>query len=133
MNCHKDGHDSEDPKQSTADMTAFVQRLLQQMQSRFQTMSDSIVSKNIHTISSVTSRFRALLCLHTLLLLLVAIFVIKNASFFLCFLDFNALDEMGNRVDELEKSIDELRAEMGVEGSPSPLAPSKVMTEEGSA
>ncbi|KAJ6329148.1 hypothetical protein OIU77_010762 [Salix suchowensis] len=26
-------------------MTAFVQRLLQQMQSRFQTMSDSIVSK----------------------------------------------------------------------------------------
>uniref|UniRef100_A0A6N2M9M1 dolichyl-P-Man:Man5GlcNAc2-PP-dolichol alpha-1,3-mannosyltransferase n=1 Tax=Salix viminalis TaxID=40686 RepID=A0A6N2M9M1_SALVM len=56
-----DGHDSEDPKQSTADMTAFVQRLLQQM------------------------------------------------------------------------SIDELRAEMGVEGSPSPLAPSKVMTEEDSA
>ncbi|RDX85268.1 hypothetical protein CR513_33573, partial [Mucuna pruriens] len=26
-----DGHDSEDPKQSTADMTAFVQNLLQQM------------------------------------------------------------------------------------------------------
>ncbi|XP_012082726.1 heat shock factor-binding protein [Jatropha curcas] len=40
-----DGHDSEDPKQSTADMTAFVQNLLQQMQSRFQTMSDSIVTK----------------------------------------------------------------------------------------
>ncbi|XP_011623815.1 heat shock factor-binding protein 1 [Amborella trichopoda] len=39
-----DGQDSEDPK-STADMTAFVQNLLQQMQSRFQTMSDSIVSK----------------------------------------------------------------------------------------
>ena len=43
------------------------------------------------------------------------------------------IDEIRNRVDELEKSIDELRAEMGVEGSPSPLAPSKVMTEEGSA
>ncbi|KAK7270210.1 hypothetical protein RIF29_23194 [Crotalaria pallida] len=43
----KDGHDSQDPKQSTADMTAFVQNLLQQMQSRFQTMSDSIVTKNI--------------------------------------------------------------------------------------
>ncbi|XP_058000954.1 heat shock factor-binding protein [Hevea brasiliensis] len=40
-----DGHDAEDPKQSTADMTAFVQNLLQQMQSRFQAMSDSIVTK----------------------------------------------------------------------------------------
>ncbi|CAE6193746.1 unnamed protein product [Arabidopsis arenosa] len=42
-----DGHDSEDTKQSTADMTAFVQNLLQQMQTRFQTMSDSIITKNI--------------------------------------------------------------------------------------
>ncbi|XXG79269.1 hypothetical protein AAC387_Pa09g0376 [Persea americana] len=41
----KDGHDSEDTKQSTADMTAFVQNLIQQMQSRFQAMSESIVSK----------------------------------------------------------------------------------------
>ncbi|KAL1312641.1 heat shock factor-binding protein [Arachis duranensis] len=40
-----DGQDSEDPKQSTADMTVFVQNLLQQMQNRFQTMSDSIVTK----------------------------------------------------------------------------------------
>ncbi|XP_076912875.1 heat shock factor-binding protein-like [Bidens hawaiensis] len=32
-------------KQNTADMTQFVQTLLQQMQNRFQTMSDSIVSK----------------------------------------------------------------------------------------
>ncbi|XP_068654224.1 heat shock factor-binding protein [Aristolochia californica] len=39
-----DGHD-EDPKQSAADMTAFVQNLLQQMQSRFQAMSDNIVAK----------------------------------------------------------------------------------------
>ncbi|KAF5820381.1 putative Heat shock factor binding 1 [Helianthus annuus] len=39
----KDG----DGKQNTADMTQFVQTLLQQMQNRFQTMSDSIVSKNI--------------------------------------------------------------------------------------
>ncbi|PWA43945.1 hypothetical protein CTI12_AA530790 [Artemisia annua] len=37
--------DSGDGKQSTADMTQFVQTLLQQMQNRFQTMSDSIVSK----------------------------------------------------------------------------------------
>ncbi|KAL6188591.1 hypothetical protein ACLB2K_039983 [Fragaria x ananassa] len=67
-----DGHDTDDLKQSTADMTAF--------QVRFQTMSDSIVSK---------------------------------------------IDEMGNRIDELENSINDLRVEMGVDGLPSPLAPSK--------
>ncbi|XP_039024899.1 heat shock factor-binding protein-like isoform X2 [Hibiscus syriacus] len=40
-----DGNDSVDPKQDTSDMAFFVQNLLQQMQSRFQTMSDSIVAK----------------------------------------------------------------------------------------
>ncbi|XP_058742472.1 heat shock factor-binding protein-like [Vicia villosa] len=40
-----DSHDSQDGKQSPADMTAFVQNLLQQMQGRFQTMSDSIITK----------------------------------------------------------------------------------------
>ncbi|XP_074370886.1 heat shock factor-binding protein-like isoform X2 [Apium graveolens] len=40
-----DGSDVDDTKQSTADMTVFVQNLLQQMQTRFQTMSDSIISK----------------------------------------------------------------------------------------
>ncbi|OAY55991.1 heat shock factor-binding protein [Manihot esculenta] len=75
-----DGHNAEDPKQSTADMTAFVQNLLQQMQSRFQTMSDSIITK---------------------------------------------IDEMGRRIDELEQSINDLRSEMGVEGSPSPSAPTE--------
>ncbi|XP_065863643.1 heat shock factor-binding protein [Euphorbia lathyris] len=81
-----DGHDAEDPKQSTADMTVFVQNLLQQMQSRFQTMSESIIVK---------------------------------------------IDEMGSRIGELEQSINDLRAEMGVEGSPSPSAstPSKVKDE----
>ena len=54
------------------------------------------------------------------------------------FLNFNLLDEMGGRINELEQSINDLRTEMGVEGSPSPLAPSKtksddVKTEEGSA
>ncbi|XP_065626355.1 heat shock factor-binding protein isoform X2 [Quercus suber] len=43
--CIEDGHDGKDPKQSTADMTVFVQNLLQQMQTRFQQMSDSIVTK----------------------------------------------------------------------------------------
>ncbi|XP_021634955.2 heat shock factor-binding protein [Hevea brasiliensis] len=76
-----DRHDAEDPKQSTADMTAFVQNLLQQMQSRFQAMSDSIITK---------------------------------------------INEMGSRIDELEQSVNDLRSEMGVEGSPSPSAPPKV-------
>ena len=80
-----DGRDSEDPKQSTADMTAFVQNLLQQMQLRFQTMSDSIISK---------------------------------------------IDEMGDRINELEQSINDLRSEMGVESTPSPVAPAKPKEEE---
>ncbi|KAG8653771.1 hypothetical protein MANES_05G064201v8 [Manihot esculenta] len=50
------------------------------MQSRFQTMSDSIIT---------------------------------------------TIDGMGTRINDLEQSINDLRAEMGVEGSPSPLAPSK--------
>lgn len=48
------------------------------------------------------------------------------------------IDEMGSRINELEQSINDLKAEMGVEGSPSPLPPSKssadeVKKEEGSA
>ncbi|KAI7735009.1 hypothetical protein M8C21_016189 [Ambrosia artemisiifolia] len=84
-----DGKDLGDGKQNTADMTQFVQTLLQQMQNRFQTMSDSIVSKNI------------------------------------LFAYFNALDEMGERISELEQSINDLRAEMGAEGTPPPAAPPK--------
>lgn len=40
---------------------------------------------------------------------------------------------MGNRIDELEQSINDLRTEMGVEGSPSPSAPSKSNIEPKSA
>ncbi|KAK7279111.1 hypothetical protein RJT34_24155 [Clitoria ternatea] len=113
----QDGHDSQDPKQSPADMTAFVQNLLQQMQSRFQTMSDSIVTKNI-------------LFLFMPFMLLINSIAGKNV-----FLDINALDDMGNRINELEQSINELRAEMGVEASPSPAAAVKSdeNTKEGSA
>ncbi|KAG9139655.1 hypothetical protein Leryth_020095 [Lithospermum erythrorhizon] len=79
-----DGHDADSSKQSTSDMTAFVQNLLQQMQTRFQTMSESIIVK---------------------------------------------IDEMGNRIDDLEQSINDLRAEMGQDGTPSPSASSKVKDE----
>lgn len=40
---------------------------------------------------------------------------------------------MGNRIDELEHSINDLRAEMGQEGSPSPSAPLKLKDEPKSA
>ncbi|XP_009781865.1 heat shock factor-binding protein-like [Nicotiana tabacum] len=85
---HMDGHDADNTKQSTADMTVFVQNLLQQMQTRFQTMSESIISK---------------------------------------------IDEMGNRIDELEQSINDLRTEMGQEGSLSPSAALKSKDEPKSA
>ncbi|GMH08313.1 hypothetical protein Nepgr_010153 [Nepenthes gracilis] len=92
-----DGHDGDDPKQSTADMTVFVQNLLQQMQSRFQAI------------------FWVCLWLP-----------LESSGFF----NDIALDEMGTRIDELEQSINELRAEMGPEGSPSPSAASRPKPEE---
>ncbi|KAG5072924.1 hypothetical protein GLYMA_03G213100v4 [Glycine max] len=41
-----------------------------------------------------------------------------------------ALDEMGDRINELEQSINDLRSEMGVESTPSPVAPAKPKEEE---
>lgn len=73
--------DSDGSAQSTADMTAFVQNLLIQMQTRFQAMSENIISK---------------------------------------------IDEMGARIDELEQSINDLKAEMGNEGM---SMPSKIREE----
>eukprot|EP00238_Polyblepharides_amylifera_P012461 CAMPEP_0196582368 /NCGR_PEP_ID=MMETSP1081-20130531/38680_1 /TAXON_ID=36882 /ORGANISM="Pyramimonas amylifera, Strain CCMP720" /LENGTH=78 /DNA_ID=CAMNT_0041902909 /DNA_START=126 /DNA_END=362 /DNA_ORIENTATION=- len=64
--------DENNPPQNTADLTAFVQNLLQQMQGRFQTMSDSIIGR---------------------------------------------IDEMGHRIDDLEKSIGELIQQAGVDES----------------
>jgi len=45
-------------------------------------------------------------------------------------LDSVALDEMGSRINELEQSINDLRAEIGVESSPSPVAPVKPKEED---
>ncbi|WRX09671.1 hypothetical protein QQP08_002158 [Theobroma cacao] len=53
-----------------------------------------------------------------------------NVWDFYCLLNSKALDEMGSRINELEQSINDLKAEMGVEGSPSPLAPSKQKSDE---
>lgn len=40
---------------------------------------------------------------------------------------------MGSRIDELEESINDLKAEIGVEGSPSSSAPPKIQEEHKSA
>ncbi|XWS31700.1 hypothetical protein CRYUN_Cryun23aG0098600 [Craigia yunnanensis] len=82
-----DGNNSEESKQSTADMTVLVQNLLQQM------------------------------------------YYCELWDIY-CLLNSKALDEMGNRINELEQSINDLKTEMGVEGSPSPLAPSKQKSDE---
>ena len=50
--------------------------------------------------------------------------LLSTCKWFLDFLDFIALDEMGSRIDELEQSINDLRTEMGAENSPSPSVPS---------
>ncbi|KAL4588252.1 hypothetical protein LXL04_001135 [Taraxacum kok-saghyz] len=41
------------------------------------------------------------------------------------FQTINVLDEMGERISELEQSINDLRAEMGAEGTQPPPSPSK--------
>ena len=46
------------------------------------------------------------------------------------FFDCDALDEMGSRIDELEQSINDLRTEMGVEGSPSSSGAPRPKAEE---
>ncbi|TKY52534.1 heat shock factor-binding protein [Spatholobus suberectus] len=109
----KDGHDSQDPKQTPADMTAFVQNLLQQM--LLAEAGWAVLPIFLHGYCRLAKYLNSE----------------KNV-----FLDVNALDDMGNRINELEQSINDLRAEMGVESSPSPAAakPSEEMNkEEGSA
>jgi len=56
--------------------------------------------------------------------------VIIHIVEFSVLLDSIVLDEMGSRINELEQSINDLKAEIGVESSPSPLAPVKSKEEE---
>lgn len=39
------GPPSQDPQQSSAEINAYVQNLMQQLQQRFQTMSDNIIAR----------------------------------------------------------------------------------------
>lgn len=51
--------------------------------------------------------------------------MLSNDKYAFLFLNHVLLDEMGNRVDELEQSINDLRSEMGQDGAPSPTPLSK--------
>ncbi|KAL8590610.1 hypothetical protein ACOMHN_011046 [Nucella lapillus] len=84
----KDLGNTADPK-NIQDLTTFVQNLLQQMQDKFQTMSDQIISRNILSLDfrSSTSHF----------------------------LNSWALDDMGGRIDDLEKNIADLMTQAGVD------------------
>ena len=64
------GAESTDPVQNAQDLTVFVQNLLGQMQSRFQQMSEAIITR---------------------------------------------IDDMGGRIDDLEKSIGDLMTQAGAE------------------
>ncbi|KAH7513358.1 hypothetical protein FEM48_Zijuj12G0191600 [Ziziphus jujuba var. spinosa] len=113
-----DGHDTEDTKQSTADMTAFV--------STKSSSTDDCGHARTLLMRNENESFVSLVSLRKEILVLyfsskMAWFSISSALFFL--LDQNVLDEMGSRIDELEQSINDLRTEMGVEGSPPPPAP----------
>ncbi|KAF9589885.1 hypothetical protein IFM89_029248 [Coptis chinensis] len=105
-------------------MTAFVQNLLQQMQARFQTMSENIVSKNIlFSLAKSWADLLAPICQLTRTLIVTDenhVEMLTGPCFF-GVLNCNALDDMGSRIDELEQSINDLRTEMGVENSPPPV------------
>ncbi|CAK9231235.1 unnamed protein product [Sphagnum troendelagicum] len=97
------GHDGGDSAQSTADLTAFVSSKPSPADGMFQTMSDSIISKNIlfHQASGQS---------------------VFDPPVYLWVGDLERalLDEMGSRIDDLEKSIGELVKEAGVDSPPSP-------------
>ncbi|KAG7468678.1 hypothetical protein MATL_G00145910 [Megalops atlanticus] len=82
-----------DPK-SVQDLTAVVQTLLQQMQDKFQTMSDQIIGRNILLARCHSCRAS---WVSPLLSLTVT------------------LDEMSTRIDDLEKNIADLMTQAGVE------------------
>ncbi|KAK5840721.1 hypothetical protein PVK06_009624 [Gossypium arboreum] len=115
-----DGNDSVDSKQDTTDMALFVQNLLQQMQSRFQTMSDSIITKNILFVLSDHSIILRKLNLEEMNCFVF--FLLHHRIVVLLILGF-FYGRLASRIDELEQSINDLKAEMGAENSPPPVPP----------
>ncbi|KAK9182332.1 hypothetical protein WN944_025475 [Citrus x changshan-huyou] len=117
----RDSHDSEDPKQNTADMTAFVSYTFfpssgnagpKSSSANAIQVPDDVRVHHCKEYPSLVSHLSISLSAHIVLIIIF------------CHL-LGALDEMGSRIDELEQSINDLRSEMGIEGSASPSLPSK--------
>ena len=115
--------------QSTEDLTIFVQNLLQQMQSRFSTMSDAIIGRSAPAPPYAAAR-RAANCATPPRALKIARPNCAAAAACLPLLHCaaaparlahraaaraRAVDEMGHRIDELENSIGELMSQAGIE------------------
>ena len=116
--------------QSTEDLTIFVQNLLQQMQSRFSTMSDAIIGRSAPAppcrrslaAPRIAPRRRALSKLRRPNCAAAA--ARAAAALRRCASAprsprrrprARAVDEMGHRIDELENSIGELMSQAGIE------------------
>ena len=119
--------------QSTEDLTIFVQNLLQQMQSRFSTMSDAIIGRSAPAPPYAAAR-RAANCATPPRALKIALPELRAAAAALLLpapllhcaaaparlahraaARRRAVDEMGHRIDELENSIGELMSQAGIE------------------
>ncbi|GJY63745.1 retrovirus-related pol polyprotein from transposon TNT 1-94 [Tanacetum coccineum] len=153
--------DSGDGKQNTADMTQFVQTLLQQMQNRFQTILTPQLHESAGDLPSLKLSLHSCslpgstnaMGIETSIALVLPArehecdtsFVLRRPpalssvsvsghdgilSRSVCISLVLPTFRMGERISELEQSINDLRAEMGAEGTPPPAAPKK---EEGSA
>ena len=111
--------------QSTEDLTIFVQNLLQQMQSRFSTMSDAIIGRSApapppppRAAPRIAPRRRALSnCAARIAppLLPAACAAAPARLAHRAAARRRAVDEMGHRIDELENSIGELMSQAGIE------------------
>ena len=118
--------------QSTEDLTIFVQNLLQQMQSRFSTMSDAIIGRSapappcrrraprreLRRAATRSQNCAARIAPPLLALLPAPLLHCAAAPARLAHRAAarrRAVDEMGHRIDELENSIGELMSQAGIE------------------
>ena len=114
--------------QSTEDLTIFVQNLLQQMQSRFSTMSDAIIGRSAPAPpcrrraprrelrrAATRSQNCAARLAPPLPALLLPVPAAPARLAHRAAARRRAVDEMGHRIDELENSIGELMSQAGIE------------------